>query len=321
MPKIEEGKYYMEKKAFRIGILSGIMAVFLFSLSSCTFEITEKKRIADPDVINTSNGITITLKNSNSDTMHINIFRQDVTNLINDNGTSDEPVINIGIVFPYMKGKENSTNNNTFTFEDENVIKGHKYRYCARLYSEADGYTYTNWTSPIKVINGITSETTRISYGVPQSTKFVYDAAAKTITINGNITNPVGFEDKGTDYFKNNYKPALVFSNNKETRVFEVESLENETVIYLSGLFPQDFHDVEVTFLGIIAQKVVSEIVPKTKETIIQRIIWTEITSLTNSGQNKPFVDKKGDAVEGNKIFLESQYGQSGYDYAPYSFN
>ncbi len=318
MPKIEEGKYYMEKKAFRIGILSGIMAGFLFSLISCTFEITEKKRIADPETNNTSNGITITLKNSNTDTLYVNIFRQDTTHVL-DLDNNDKPIRNIGVLFPYVK--ENSTNNNTFTFEDENVIKGHKYRYCARLYSEADGYTYTNWTSPIKVINGLNSETARISYGVPQSTKFVYDAAAKTITINGDITNPVGMEDKGTDYFKNNYKPALVFSNNKETRVFEVESLENETVIYLSGLFPQDFHDVEVTFLGIIAQKVVSEIVPKTKETIIQRIIWTEITSLTNSGQNKPFVDKKGDAVEGNKIFLESQYGQSGYDYTSYSFN
>ena len=71
MPKIEEGKYCMEKKAFRIGILSGIMAGFLFSLISCTFEITEKKRIADPETNNTSNGITITLKNSNTDTLYV----------------------------------------------------------------------------------------------------------------------------------------------------------------------------------------------------------------------------------------------------------
>ena len=313
MPKIEEGKYYMEKKAFRIGILSGIMAGFLFSLISCTFEITEKKRIADPDLSKASNGINVGLRNSNSDTLYVNIFRQDTTNVL-DLDNNDKPIINIGVLFPYVKG--NSTNNNTFTFEDENVIKGHKYRYCARLYSEADGYTYTNWTTPFKAENGLTSDTSRISYGIPQSTKFVYDAAAKTITINGDITDPVGMED-----FTNNYKPAFVFASDKETKVFEVESIDNGTIIYLSSLLPQEFHDVEIKFLGIVAQKVDSEIVSKTKETIIKRIVWTELSSLLNDAQNRPFVDKRGDAIVNNKILLESQYGQSGYDYASYSFN
>lgn len=308
----------MEKKAFRIGIFSGIMAFFLFSLISCTFEITDKKRITDPETTNTSNGITVTLKNSNTDTLYVNIFRQDTTNVL-DLDNNDNPIINIGVLFSYVKG--NSTNNNTFTFEDENVIKGHKYRYCARLYSEADGYTYTNWATPLKATKGLVSDTSRISYGIPQSTKFVYDIAAKTITINGDITDPVGMEDKGDNYFKNNYKPAFVFASGKETRVFEVDSIENESVIYLSSLLPQEFHNVEIKFLGIVAQKVDSEIVSKTKETIIQRIVWTEISSLLNDAQNKPFVDKRGDAIIGNIILLESEYGQSGYDYTFYDYN
>ena len=189
------------------------------------------------------------------------------------------------------------------------------------MYSEADGYTYTNWTTPFKAENGLTSDTSRISYGIPQSTKFVYDAAAKTITINGDITDPVGMEDKGANYFTNNYKPAFVFASDKETKVFEVESIDNGTIIYLSSLLPQEFHDVEIKFLGIVAQKVDSEIVSKTKETIIKRIVWTELSSLLNDTQNRPFVDKRGDAIVNNKILLESQYGQSGYDYASYSFN
>jgi len=302
----------MEKKAFRIGIFSGIMAVFLFSLISCTFEITEKKRIADPDVTNTSKGITVTLKNSNSDTLHINIFRQDVTNLINDNGTSDEPVINIGIVFPYMKG--NSTNNTTFVYEDTNVIKNRKYRYCARLYSEVDGYTYTNWTSTIKADNGIVSNTSRISYGIPQTTKFIYDKNAKTITISGDIVNPTGM-DEGD--FEENFKPALVFASEKETRVFEVESIEDEAVIYLGSLLPLEFYNTNLTFLGIIGQKVENYTILKTKETKIQRIIWTELSLVPQEA----FIDKKGEAVTGKKVFLESEYGQSGYDYTFYNYN
>lgn len=302
----------MEKKAFKIGIFSGIMAVFLFSLISCTFEITDKKRIADPDVTNTSKGITVTLKNSNSDTLHINIFRQDVTNLINDNGTSDEPVINIGIVFPYMKG--NSTNNTTFVYEDTNVIKNRKYRYCARLYSEVDGYTYTNWTTTIKADNGIVSNTSRISYGIPQTTKFIYDKDAKIITISGDIVNPTGM-DEGV--FEENFTPAFVFASDKETRVFEVESIEDQSIIYLGSLLPVEFYNTNITFLGIIGQKVENYTILKTKETKIQRIIWTELSVVPPEA----FVDKKGDAVPDKKVFLESEYGQSGYDYTFYDYN
>lgn len=302
----------MEKKAFKIGIFSGIMAVFLFSLISCTFEITDKKRIADPDVNITSKGILVSLKNSNSDTLHINIFRQDVTNLINDNGTSDEPVINIGIVFPYMKG--NSTNNTTFVYEDTNVIKNRKYRYCARLYSEVDGYTYTNWTTTIKADNGIVSNTSRISYGIPQTTKFIYDKDAKIITISGDIVNPTGM-DEGV--FEENFTPAFVFASDKETRVFEVESIEDQSIIYLGSLLPVEFYNTNITFLGIIGQKVENYTILKTKETKIQRIIWTELSVVPPEA----FVDKKGDAVPDKKVFLESEYGQSGYDYTFYDYN
>jgi hypothetical protein len=301
----------MEKKAFRIGILAGVLAGFLFSLSSCTFEITEKKRIADPDVINTSNGITITLKNSNSDTMHINIFRQDVTTVINENYT-DVPVINIGIVFPYLKGT--STNNTTFVYEDTNVIKNRKYRYCARLYNEGDGYTYTNWTSPIKATNGINSNTSRISYGIPQTAKFIYDSSAKTITISGNIVNPTGMEE---GVFEETFKPAFVFASKDETRVFEIESIEDKSVVYLGTLLPYEFFDTKLTFLGIIGQRIDYYTILKTKETKIQGIIWTELTTVPPEA----FVDKDGNSITNKEILLESEYGQSGYDYSFYDYN
>lgn len=301
----------MEKKAFRISVLSGILASFLFSLLGCTFEITEKRRIADPDAQNLGNGIVISLKNSNSDTLYVNIFRQDVTNVLNLNNNNN-PEINIGVVFPYIKGNE--TNNTTFVYEDKNVIKGRKYRYCARLYSEADGYTYTNWTSSIKAENGRVSNTSRISYGLPQTTQFIYDKASKTITISGDIVIPTGM-DEGE--FSENYKPAFVFATDTQKRVFEVESIDDGSIIYLPGLLPADFHDVDIKFLGIIGQKIETYTIPKTKETKIQRIIWTEITSIPAEA----FVDKNGEMIPNNKVFLQSEYGQSGFDYASYAFN
>ena len=301
----------MEKKDFKFLILAGVLAGFLFSLSGCTFEITEKRRIADPDVLNTSKGITVTLKNSNSDTKHINIFRQDVTTVINENYT-DCPIINIGIVFPYLKGT--STSNTTFVYEDTNVIKNRKYRYCARLYNESEGYTYTNWTSPIKASNGINSNTSRISYGIPQTAKFVYDSSAKTITISGDIVNPTGMEE---GEFEENFVPALVFASKDETRVFEVESIEDKSVIYLGTLLPYEFFDTNLTFLGIIGQRVEYYTILKTKETKIQRIIWTELSTVPPEA----FVDKDSNPIANKSIILKSEYGQSGYDYTFYDYN
>ena len=294
----------MEKKAFRIGIFSGIMAGFLFSLISCTFEITEKKRITDPDVKSALKGFIVSLKNSSQDTLYVNFYRQDVTNIINENEEIDEPIVNIGIVFPYTKS--NSTNNTTFTFEDNYVITGRKYRYCARLYSETEGYTYTNWTPIYRADTGIETETVRFYYGVPSTTKFIYDEPAKTITVSGNISNP---NVDTNEVYERLFSPALVFESEKGQKIFQVESIADNSIIYLSNLLPADFQGIDIKFLGIVGQKTETYTIPKSDVTKTQRVVWTLLSPV-------PFYDKNNELVPDQIIRLNPEYGESGFDYS-----
>ena len=297
----------MKRITFRFLILSGVLSSIMFSLLSCSFEISEKKRINDPDIKASSNGFIVTLKNSNQDTLYVNIFRQDVssTNLSNEPENSDDPITNLGIVFPYTKS--NSTNNNTFTFEDNYVVIGRKYRYYARLYSETDGYTYTNWTQVYKAQTGLASGTSRFYYGIPSGTKFIYDAQAKNITINGSVSIPDMIEKAEYDRY---FKPALVFESNKGARAFQIESVDNNTVIYLASLLPVDFQDTDIKFLGLIGQKIETYTLPNSDETKNQRIVWTKMSPPI------AFCYTDGSTITNQTIHLKSEYGDSGFDYS-----
>ena len=296
----------MKKNTFNFLVLSGLLSSIIFSLLSCTFEITDKKRIADPDLISneSSAGIIVSLKNSNQDTLFVNIYRQDVTDYVNENVTINEPVLSVGIVFPYVKS--NSTSNTTFVYEDNYVVTGHKYRYCARLYSEADGYTYTNWTPFFTAKSSLLAEQANFSYVFTQSTKFTYDDKAKCITVSGEIHNPTGLPE-GT--FEQLFTPALVFESSTGTKVFEIEKLENGSEIYLTSLLPLDFHNTDIKLIGVVGQRVFTTKEPKTNLVKTQKVVWTSLCPIT-------LYDKNNLAISNNKIHLISEHGADGFDYS-----
>ncbi|MBO4858598.1 MAG: hypothetical protein J5527_08790 [Treponema sp.] len=298
----------MKRNTFRFLILSGVLSSFLFSLLSCSFEITEKKRISDPDLTSTESGITVTLKNNNQDTLYVNIYRQDVTEILNESSASSNPAPTeydcIGIVFPYEKS--NSTSNATFVYEDNYIITGHKYRYSARLYSSTDGYTYTNWTPFFTAKNGLLASDSTFYYYTQAEHPFVYNEIAKTITVSGDIDKPTGLSE-GT--YEASFVPALVFQANDNRRVFQIESLDVNSVIYLSSLLPLDFHDADIKLIGIVGQRVFSEKAPKSDVTKTQKVIWTSLCPIK-------LYDRNNLEIPNNVIHLTSEHGDDGFDYS-----
>ncbi len=298
----------MKRNTFRFFILSGVLSSFLFSLLSCSFEITEKKRISDPDLTSSEAGITITLKNNNQDTLYVNIYRQDVTEILNESLASANPASTeydcIGIVFPYEKS--NSTSNATFVYEDNYVIAGRKYRYCARLYSSVDGYTYTKWTPFFTAKNGLLGSDSTFYYYTQAEQSLVYNEISKTIKVAGEFDNPKGLPE-GT--YEASFTPAFVFQANESRRVFEIESLEVDSVIYLSSLLPLDFHDADIKFIGIVGQKVFSEKSPKDNTTKTQKVIWTTLCPVK-------LYDKNNLEIPNNVIHLASEHGADGFDFS-----
>lgn len=288
----------MKKSLSKLFILFPLLASLSFSFLGCSFEILEKQLINRPDLNNSSNGIDISLKNSSSDTLYVNIFRQDVTNFA-DETKSTEPIVNIGLIFA-------QENNSTFVYQDNYVIKGKKYRYCARLFSQNDGYTYTNWSEGFTATAGIKEINTRMSYGVPSSTKFIYDEEEKKITIKGDIYKPQILSEEEYD---KSFLPALVFQTEKETMAFKIDNLDNNKVINLTSFLPINFQNTDVKFLGIIGQKIELYKDKKTGEDKNQRIIWTEISQV-------PFYDKDGFLIENQTIKIETHFGEDGYDYS-----
>lgn len=296
----------MKRNTFRFLILSGVLSSFLFSLLSCTFEISDKKRIADPDLISneSSAGIIVSLKNSNQDTLFVNIYRQDVTDYMNETANIDEPVLCVGIVFPYVKS--NSTSNTTFVYEDNYVIAGHKYRYCARLYSDVDGYTYTNWTPFFTAKSSLLSDQAIFNYGITQTTKFTYNDLSKTITISGEIYKPTGLAEATYD---EQFTPALVFESDAGTKVFEIEEFKDGSVIYLATLLPLEFHNKDIKLLGVVGQRAFTSKDPKTNVDKTQKVVWTGICPF-------PLYDKNNLEIPNNVIHLASEHGADGYDYS-----
>ncbi len=300
----------MKRNTFRFFILSGVLSSFLFSLLSCSFEITEKKRISDPDLgsSETGAGIIVTLKNNNQDTLYVNIYRQDVTDIINESSASSNPDSSeydcIGIVFPYEKS--NSTSNSTFVYEDNYVTAGRKYRYSARLYSSVDGYTYTNWTPFFTAKSGLLESNSSFYYYSQTEHPFIYDEVAKVITIAEEIDNPTGLPEGS---YETSFSPALVFQSENDRRVFQIESLDVGSIIYLTTLLPLDFHDSDIKFIGIVGQRVFSEKLPKSEATKTERVVWTSLCPIK-------LYDKNSLEVPNNTIHLASEHGADGFDFS-----
>lgn len=268
----------------------------LLIFSACSFEITDTKRINAPDTWNSESGISISLKNSMQDTLYVNIYRQDVTGCLNENSATT-PIENIGIVFA-------TDNNATFLYEDIYIFKGHTYRYYARIFDKVDGYTKTNWTEGVLAEKGISDDSLKFSYQKPSIAKFTFDEVEKKLIVSGNILEPSGISNFSTDF-----SPALIFQSGDKIQALQVESIQNEAIIYLTSILPLDFFDVNIKLLGIVGQKVETYTPKGSTQKINKRVIWTPLTEIGIFG-------KDGFAIQNNTIKLQTQYGDSGFDYS-----
>lgn len=289
----------MKTKQIFLKFLISAFSILMFT--NCSFvEISPSSKLPAPDLTSTSNGITISLKDSIQDIEYINLYRQDITDTVSDENSSANPIVNIGLLFP-------TGNRLTFVYEDNIIYKNHKYRYYARLYHKKEGYLYTNWSKGMVVVNGLSTTSDSIlgeattKYNIPTETKAKYYPNESKIQIVGTIINPNMIPD-----FDKYYTPALVFQSNNETQVFEVESLNNAE-IFLTKFLPISFYNTDVKFVGIIGQRKIKD--DSTKDEI-RCIMWTELSTL-------PLYEGDTNVLLTDNTFrLDFKYGESGYDYS-----
>ncbi len=289
------------KNTIKHSIKYSILALgCIFAFSTCQLvEITESAKISRPDLTKSTSGIIVSLKNSMQDVKYVNIYRQEVTNYPLESD-STFPIENIGLVFP-------SSNDTTFVYKDDLVIKSKKYRYYARLYDEDEGYTLTKWTSGIEAANGIVSDSSdALKYGIGSNTKLIYNSNDKKLTISGTILAPNAIED-----FDDKFKPALVFSCANGTQAITfISDTENESPvhngneIHLLEILPSSFFNTDLEIKGIVAQYEEND-----DDDDLQRVIWTGLSSI-------PVYDTDNRPIANNKIVIEVKYGAQGYDFS-----
>lgn len=257
--------------------LSLLVLIPVFAVLSCKFKLKEEELLPKPTV-RYNKEVTISILKKSSTTKYINIYRKDKTE------DSETP---IGIVYP--KSDE------SYIFSDDLVFSNHEYSYRVR-YSDEDGYTYTEWSDPVKITDGY-SEYDKLKYS-DKTLSFKLDETNYSLKIIGEVYLPE-IED-----FEKDYKPMLIISCPAKTQLFELSSLEENTIIPLRGNLPSDFIARDITIKGILAQKVTYTKSENDSKKDIESILWTEPSEVT-------VLNSKG-----NTIFIPELSGSDGIDYS-----
>lgn len=276
-------------------IIAGFFISSLF-IFGCKLDVQEDKKLNRPEYEFTSNGVQIRGAYSSTDIEYINIYRQDVT------GTTPDPAINIGIIFPSGFDK----NDKTYSFIDKEAIESKKYQYFCRYYEGKDGYFYTNPTETITIPsgNGLPSSTTNADLLINLGTSnFIYDSTAKTFTINGTLTLPTHTPA---------YDLALVIKSSSQTQVFLLEENANITssmTYSLPSMLPESLLNQQIQIIGLVGQ--IKEYVnPGDTTSNLKRIYWSPVTTFTLVNTDSPAV-----SYPQNTITVATISGTNGFDF------
>lgn len=272
-------------------ILFSFMVISI-SLLSCKIELEEEIKFAPP-TCNADNGssVSISLKKYNSDTEYINIYRKDITD-----GNSNEPFINIGLIFPENLSEEKEVN----TFTDKLVKNGHSYIYYARIF-DGEKYIKTQESNKVKIPNDAScfNDTDTFTYDI--SATFTYSKEDYTITIEGTVTPSTLLP------ISTGYKPVLIVSSSKKSETFPLPTTLDNSTISLRGILSDDFFDTNITVEGICGQKIEydnSNTSIEEDKRPIKRIFWTEPKNITLSGCKK------------NQFTVPDNSNNHGFDYS-----
>lgn len=236
--------------------LSVFLCSLIFLFCACNIEFEKEHFLSAPSCKVLDNANIIGVKQFNSDTLYINLYRQDIT------GGLSNPIENIGIIYPLG-------NEDPYLFTDELILKDHEYIYYARIYDGTEYYN-TLWSEPIKNINAKYDDAITKLPAYPAGSSWVYSKTDYKLTY---TLAPIP-----------NYSLTLIAKSGDKTLAFELEQLNNgvNETVSLTGILPHDFYDTPVTILGICGQKIEMDEDTGTKK---QYVYWTKITPIAISGE------------------------------------
>lgn len=281
----------MKKTSKSLILFSLAMALLSVTvLSACKMNITDNKFLTRPDVEIYGNSIVLHGSYVNSNTEYINVYRQDVTE------SKDSEIFRIGVIFPKGFNKENQT----FSFYDENIYYGKKYRYYVRFVEKEGEKNRTDWSEEIQNTSDSLHTTADGSYGYSVGDgAYIYNPTTFTLTTTASFTPTSLIANYST-----NYKPALIFKANDVIQTYEIEDLQS---ISLKELLPQSFYFADISLLGIVGQQKVYAEAKEGEEPELKYIIWTPLTAIKV---------KNSTGNELKTFRIEPQYGESGFDYS-----
>lgn len=290
-----------------------ISLFFIISLLivSCNLSLNmqpENRTQKAPSVNLSESGIIIQFYGIPVNVDYINLYRTDLSSenksasKIDDEDENEEKesenigeTITVGIIYP-----QNFQNPATPLFEDSNVTSGHIYTYSAKFVQKGK-ISYTKASSEIKAVNGYYG-TNNLSYKCdPKNVSFIYVEDGYELVIRGDIASP------DIKNFDSLYTPMLLIKSPTSTQAFPISTITADTIIPMNSILSKDFFDVDITIVGLMAQR--KALVTKfedseedEEEKILYRI-WTKPTEITVKN------------TDSNTIFIPATKYSDGFEY------
>jgi len=265
-------------------------------MCGCDFNLTDSKYLDRPDINTFPGYFQIVGSYISNNTESITIYRQNTRGVQN---LANQEIERVAVLFP--KGPD-TTENQTFHYEDYCVLAEGEYRYFVRFTDENGVRNRTEWTAVVKLQSGGATNRNQLAYTVGDL-KYNYDEQTMILTLpDGNDFTP---PDSTTPQIPNiaSYSPALVFQTGEVIQVFKIADTKN---VALKALLPESFLHKDIKLLGIVGQYTEAN---KKDDTIVKQISWTNLTPVTIRN-----------AREG-MIRLDPEHGEDGNDYSTISDN
>ena len=288
------------KKNNKALIISALFAVvFTLLASGCKFNLSESKYLKRPDVDCKDGYISVRGSYVNSQTTHISIYRQDITD------PTPSEIERIALLYPAGFSKTNQT----YIFYDYNIFKDRKYHYYVRFVEENGAKNRTEWSEEIMNNTTIPPSKDAVSYAytIPEGADYTYTQSTMSLSLppGKDFVRPTFLSQAEYDL---QYVPALVMQANGKTQTFKVDDV---TDITLKTIIPEEFFDTEITLLGIVGQHV--EYV-EGSTTELKQIVWTSLAPIKVLDENPP-----RDPIP--TFTVAREHGDEGYDYGIESDN
>lgn len=265
-----------------------IIGIAIVLLTTCNLTMASQNTVTlekAPEVSITQGGIVVCLSEIPSDTKYAHLYRQEK---ISSKPDKYADPVNIGIVYP-----KHFSNPTICIYEDLNVYNEKTYIYFSKYTSEESVKTSYK-SNEITALSGYNAAEDSLVYDTTDS-YLEYNDETYSLTIKASFGLP------DINNFEDEYTPMLLVKSDKHLQAFPISSIEEETIIPLRKTLSQDFFDKNISFEGVLGQKIIHKDNNEEKEITIR--IWTKPSKIEVTNTSK------------NSVKIPSDKYADGYDY------